>query len=274
MSERTRPLQAAVMIAIWWGSVATVAFAQSAPVADAALDPEIDRILTRLEDRHISDLRARIVWELRYPTDEPEDSERKFGDLWYKDEQPVAKFKAAFSEKTVGDTKRKLDEQHMFDGRWYHELRSETKTVTRREIRKESDPNPYKLGEGAFPLPFGQRKADILREFNLEVVPPTKNDPERTDRLKLTPKPGGQMDSYYKTIEFWIGRADAEYPGLPTQVRTAKKDGTGAVNSYITVTFKKIELNSGFASNVFDIPTPIGFDEVKEPIEAPPPESP
>lgn len=269
MNIRMQSLRAAAMIAICWGGVATAAAQSAASPPDTPLDGEVDRILTRLEERHINDLRARIVWELRYPTDEPEDAERKFGELWYRDEQPVAKFKAAFDEKIVGDTKRRLDEQHLFDGRWYHELRSETKTVTRREIRRESDPNPYKLGEGAFPLPFGQKKVDIVREFSVAIVPPAAGDPQRVDHLKLTPRTGGQMDAHYKEIEFWIGRADAEFPGLPVKVRTAKKDGTGAINSYITVTFSKIELNAGFAGNVFNLATPIGFDEVKEPIDAP-----
>ena len=48
--------------------------AASQPAASQpALDPEVDKILTRLEERKVSDLRARLAWQLRYIQDLPED---------------------------------------------------------------------------------------------------------------------------------------------------------------------------------------------------------
>ena len=184
---------------------------------------------------------------------------------------PVAKFKVHFDKKIAGNRKRDLDEEHLFDGRWYTELQSATKTVTRREVRRAGETsNPYKLGEGAFPLPFGQKKADILKEFDVARIPEKPGDPPDTDHLRLTPRPDTETGRTYKTLDFWIARG-GDYSGLPIKVRAGKKDGTGAVNSYITITFSDVELNTGFARNVFKIDVPPGYEIVEERLEPLPP---
>ena len=126
-----------------------------------ALDPRVAQILTRLESREVHDLHAKVSWKLRYIIDEEDEAVTKQGELWYQQQDPVAKFLVHFSKKISANRLHKLDERHLFDGRWYVKLDSETKSVTRQEIRRESDrANPYKLGEGPFPVPFGQKKAD------------------------------------------------------------------------------------------------------------------
>ena len=243
------------------------------PGAASPIDPRVDKVLTRLEQREVHDLRAKVRWELKYVIEEEEEPDRKFGTIWYKQVEPVARFKVHFDSKISGNRKRKLDEEHLFDGRWYVELQSRTKTVTRREIRREGEKsNPYRLGEGAFPLPFGQKKADILAEFEVTRVAEKESDPPQTDHLHLLPRPGTNTGRTYKTLDFWVARA-GDHAGLPVKVVAGKKDGTGAVNSYIEITFSKIELNCGFARNVFKIDVPKDYEEIVErlePIEAPP----
>lgn len=277
MRHRVRISLAAIMIAVSVGTVA--ATGQDAPQrppgaapADrvAPLDPAVDAILTRLENRKVHDLRAKVVWELSYALEEDSDAQRKIGTIWYKEDQPVPKFKVHFDKKIVGSSKRDLDEEHLFDGRWYVELNSQTKTVSRREIRREGDrTNPYRLGEGPFPVPFGQSKADIVREFDVTLVKPKPTDPPNTDHLKLVPRPGTISDREYKWLNFWISNK-GDHAGLPEKVEVPKKDGTGAVNQYLTITFTKIELNTGFARNVFEIKTPGGYEEVEERLAPPP----
>ena len=234
----------------------------------AAPDPVVDRILTRLEDRRVPDLRAKVQWKLEYVVDD--EAEVKLGQLWFKDAPPVAQFKAHFTAKISGDRRQELDEQHMFDGHWYTELQSQGKTLTRREIRAPNDRrDPYRLGEGAFPLPFGQRKADILREFEVSLVAPdAKNDPPDTDHLKLVPRPGSQTYDTYQSVEFWIAREGANIAGLPVKVRVGKLDGEGSLNSHITVVFGSPEVNVGLSDSIFKIDKPAGFQEIVEPLES------
>ncbi|MFQ5807302.1 MAG: outer membrane lipoprotein carrier protein LolA [Phycisphaerae bacterium] len=270
MPDHRRPQTAAgIILAVAAGvaGYAQRAAAQEGPAATPQLDSRVDKILTRLERRQVHDLRAKVKWELTYVVEEQEDADRKFGTIWYKEDQPVAKFKVHFDTKIVGNRKQKLNEEHLFDGHWYVELQSRTKTVTRREIRRAGETsNPYKLGEGAFPLPFGQKKADILAEFEVERVPGREDDPPATDHLQLTPRPNTKTGRTYKTLDFWVARA-GDHAGLPIKVVAGKKDGTGAVNSYIAITFNKIELNTGFSGSVFKIEVPRGYEEIVERLE-------
>jgi hypothetical protein len=276
MQHKLRPQTVAGIILVLAGCVADGApraRAQDQPAVAPRLDPLVDKILTRLEEREVHDLRAKVKWELTYVVEEQEEPDRKFGTIWYKAGKPVARFKVHFDTKIVGTSKRKLDEEHLFDGRWYVELQSRTKMVTRREIRREGEKsNPYKLGEGAFPLPFGQKKADILAEFEVERLAEKVGDPPATDHLRLTPRPNTTTGRTYKSLEFWVARTGA-HAGLPVKVLAGKKGGTGTVKSYITITFSEIELNSGFARNVFKIELPNGYEESVErldPLEVPP----
>jgi outer membrane lipoprotein-sorting protein len=244
---------------------------------NSGLDPVVDKILTRLEQREVHDLRAKVVWELTYVIEEDEEPDCKYGTIWYKQDQPVAKFKVHFDKKMVGTTARSLNEEHLFDGHWYVELQSRTKTVTYREIRRAGETaNPYKLGEGAFPLPFGQKKADILAEFEVARLPEKKGDTPASDHLKLTPRPGTSTGRTYTTLDFWVARQGA-HAGLPIKVVAGKKDGTGAVNSYITISFSEVELNTGLSGSIFKIDTPRGYEKIVErlePIEPPGPAAP
>ncbi len=241
----------------------TPAAAQTAAVvAPAAVDPAVDRILSRLEQRDVRDLRAKVTWDLTYVIEE--DVTRKTGKLWYKKLDPVAKFKVRFDRKIVGGRADTLAEEHLFDGRWYVELNSETKTVSRTEMRHESDTSdPYSITEGSFPVPFGQRRDDIVREFDVNLAPPAQGDPENTDHLVLTPRPGTRTGHSYAKIDFWIVR-DGPLAGLPIEVRSDKRDGTGAVNSTIRVSFRDVEVDTGFAESDLQIRTPLGFEEIVE----------
>jgi hypothetical protein len=276
MCTRSKGADWQVIITLLATGVAAWAQATTAPSGapeQAKLDPEVDRILSRLEKREVHELRARVVWHQHYITDEAEDDLSKRGRLWYQKGDPVAKFMIHFEDQVSGrGERRKLDEKYLFDGCWYVELNKRTKTVTRREIRKPDDPaDPYKVGEGVFPLPFGQKKADIVREFEVERVPPDEKDPPGTDRVRLSPREGTESGRTYKRLDFWVQR-EGKLAGLPVKVRVAKKKPTGQMDSYITVTFADVELNTGFSSSVFELKTPVGFhEEIERLRDVPPP---
>ncbi|MBU0639057.1 MAG: outer membrane lipoprotein carrier protein LolA [Planctomycetes bacterium] len=233
-----------------------------------AVDPTVDKILTRLEARPVHDLRARLTWKRTYAIEEEDDSSVKVGEIFFKELDPVPKFLVHFQESIVGRRKHELDEKHMFDGRWYVELQSKTKAVIRREVRREGDQiNPYRIGEGPFPLPFGQKKSDMLREFAVTHIASTAADPPGTDHLQLVPRADTQTGQRYKTIDVWVAQ-EGKHAGLPTKVVTAKKDGTGKVNSTLTIVFTEIRLNEGFSASLFKIETPPGWLEEVETLDS------
>jgi hypothetical protein len=267
MHNRSKRASLSIIIALTLGVAAaaqTTAPASQPATSQSTLDPEVDQILTRLEGRQVQDLHARVAWRQEFLNDAPEDWLTKQGEIWYQRAEPVAKFLIRFTDKITGTRRDKLDEQHMFDGCWYIKVESRTKTVERHEIRRAADAvNPYKVGEGVFPLPFGQKKADILNEFDVTKVASEPSDPPNTDRLHLVPRQGTRTGQNYKQLDFWIDR-DGPTAGLPLKVRVAKIDGTGRLDSHITITFSEVQLNTGFSGGIFDIKTPAGYTVTEE----------
>lgn len=241
----------------------------SAPAdpGEPVLSPAADRILTRLEERRIRDLRAELTWKLEYVLDAPEDAQTKRGEIWFRDDKPVARFLIQFTRKIGGGRADVLDEKHLFDGVWYVEQHADRRQIVRRQVRAESDPaDPFKVGEGVFPLPFGQKKADIVREFEVIVKEERcDDDPPETDRLRLIPRAGTSAAQLYRYVDFWIAR-EGGAADLPVQVRAGKMDGAGRLNSTITIRFDKPRLNEGFSPSVFTLDTPAGFEETVEPL--------
>lgn len=230
--------------------------------AAKAQDEVVDKILTRLESRKIDDLHAKVTYESRYTLEEEKDAVKLLGEIWYRDEQPVAKFKIQFNAKINGNRKDKFNWLHVFDGHWYYELDdSKSKVISKREVRRVGDKsNPYKIGEGTFPIPFGQKKADILDEFDVTRVQAGEDDPENTDHLRLAPRTGTRTSEHYKRVEFWIAR-EGPQAGLPIKVRMAKRDpSTGEANSTITVTFSDVQMNAGISASIFNFEVPPGYE--------------
>lgn len=252
-----------VIIACTLMRVACWAQATQPTPLSPAIDPEVDRILTRLEEREVRDLHAAMSWSQQFVVEEGVD--KKTGQLWFKRFEPVPRFLAEFDRK-IDRASRPIEEKHLFDGVWYEELKRTDVggTVGRKQVRRTDDPaNPFEVGVGPFPLPFGQKKSRILSVFTVTREPSAKDDPEGTTHLRLIPRAGVREAETYAAVDFWIA-TEGKFAGLPIKVRAAKKDGTGAVNVYVTVEFDKIELNSGLSDSVFKIDTPPGFQRLPD----------
>lgn len=251
-------------------AAAPLSVAPAAAVDEArTLDAEVDRILTRLESREINDLQADVTWKLE---DRLAGSvQTRKGRIWYRRDKPLAKFLLDFREQTFDGTRKDIEQKIVFDGEWYTELQSQTKQVSRRQIRQAGDArNPYRLGEGPFPVPFGQKKSDILREFDVIRLAPAEKDPPDTDHVKLTPRQGSQTGETYKVVHLWIAR-EGEVAGLPIRVTATKMDPTGTPNTEIGIDFAKPRLDQSFSPSVFKIDTPPGYEESIERLDDPPP---
>lgn len=240
----------------------------STPTSSTAVltsgDERVDKILDRLETREIQDVRAEVRWEVLYPIEDS--TVVRIGQLNYRQDTPTAKFKAHFNKRIAGDRADPLDEIHLFDGRFYVELNSQTKTVSRREIRTADDKsNPFALKEGKFPLPFGQKKAEVLEAFRVERVDDKASAVPDTDHIRLTPRAGNPLADRFATIEFWVA-TDGKASGMPVRVRYGQLDGTGNTNSFTTLSFKDPEINIGLSPSVFELKTPDGYEQIVEPM--------
>ena len=151
--------------------------------------------------------------------------------------------------------------RHIFDGRWYTEARQVTKTVIKRELVREGESvDPFELGSGPFPLPFGQKKADILKNFTVSLVPAAEGDPADSDHLECIPRPGSQLAEDYKELHFHISR---KYE-LPVRVVAHQRKE----RKTLTVNFKNLETNQGLARSRLDRQFPKSWTEQIERLPA------
>jgi hypothetical protein len=243
-------------------SVQAAATSQPAtqPTSKPATDPKVEAILDRLEKAgdNIKDLKAKVQHELYQII--PDDRQIKLGMLAYRAAvgDQDAKFMIHFDTMIHDELKLLKKEWFCFDGKWFREIREQTRGVIDREVVAPGEKfDPFKLGEGPFPLPFGQKKAEILKEFKVTLIPPTKDDPAKTDHLLMIPLETGKFHKKYKQVEFWVDQKGA----LPVKMVSEDRH-----SNIITATFKDIELNTNIPDEVLWVPAPPDYSYTREPL--------
>jgi hypothetical protein len=231
-------------------SAPTSQVASSRPAgSQPAGEGRVHAVLHQLEQRgeSVKDLKAKIEWQI---VDQViADKQVKFGELLFKRDKPRDKFLVKFTRTIVEDQVIDKPEEHLFDGQWYTEKREATKSIIKRQIvRPGEEFDPFKLGQGPFPLPFGQKEAEILEKFQVTYVEPAKDDPANSAHLKLIPKPTAEdMADKYKELHFFIDKK----LDLPAKVVADQKD-----EKLVTVTFTDIRVNTGIPGSGFTISVP------------------
>lgn len=228
---------------------ATQPVAASAPASRPAepLDPAVEKILDQLEarGRQIRDIECKLIYEKEDPIFKG--VERFTGVLLFKEDAPNPRFQIRFDRSVQNGRPSDKKEWHVFDGRWYVEAREKTKTIVKHEVLRPGQQRElFRLGQGPFPLPFGQTKADIVTNVTVKLIPPDPKDPAESDHLECSPLPGTELDRKYEKIHFWIDRKQA----MPVQVRTVEKEE----GNQITATFSDAKLNTGLAASRLDLP--------------------
>ncbi len=229
-------------------TLATSRPAQTQPASrPAAVDPAVEKILDRLEQKGsgIHDIEAGIVY---IKEDLVLQSKQQYqGVLYFKEEQPNPRFLIRFDRSVHDGVLSNKREWHTFDGQWYIEARESTASINKHQVVRPGEKvNVFRLGEGPFPLPFGQKKADILQNFAVKLVPPAPKDPPNSDHLECTPLPGTKLDKQYDTVHFWISRE----LDLPIKLTTVKRDE----DQQISVEFKDVKLNKSLPGSQLEIP--------------------
>lgn len=157
-------------------------------------------------------------------------------------------------------------EWYLFDGRWLYTALERLKQVTKQEIAREGQRiDMFDLENAPFPLPFGQKKDSILRNFDVSLVPPAADDPEGADHLMCIPKPDSPMSRKYNSLEFFI-RRDMH---MPAKIIATKNDGY-EVNIAEFPDLAPKSINAGVKDRDFVKPSAwSGYKEEVEPLGAP-----
>jgi hypothetical protein len=188
----------------------------------------------------------------------PDDRQVKLGVIGYRAAtvKDPPKFVIHFNMLLHDDLKLNKQEWFCFDGRWFREIREQTCTVIDREVVAPGEKfDPFKLGEGPFPLPFGQKKSEILKEFEVTLIPPAKGDPPMTDHLVMIPRKTGNFTKKYKQVDFWIAKDNQ----LPMKIVSEDLH-----SNIITATFQDIRINAGIPDDMLWLPVPENYSYTRE----------
>jgi hypothetical protein len=275
-------LGAAVSLAgVAWGQPAPASAPSAAPAASrptsasagsaVVVEPELEKILDRLEKRGdtVNDLACKVKQKMVGKV--VGEVITKEGELKYLrgSDGSNPRFYIHFA-KIDQDGFDLKPESYVFDGRWFIDAKESTRTVNRREIVHAGEKlNLFSVEDSPFPLPFGQKKAEILKNFDVKLLPPAPKDPANTKEcrhLLCIPKPGTQKAQEYAQIDFYI---DPKLD-LPTTIVAQRKTGE-KVSEIHTVTFPGLDnkcINKGLPASDFDYKVPSGWQVNEERVQA------
>ncbi|MFH1419265.1 MAG: hypothetical protein ABII12_13390 [Planctomycetota bacterium] len=220
----------------------------------------MDRILDRLEIKGeaIKGLACKLTYKIVtvFPV---EDAVVKEGELLFARGDPNSKFLIHFEKMIADGVVVPRHEYFLFDGEWFVERNDKARTLIRRQIvRKGERTSPFKLGEGPFPLPFGQKRDDILRNLTVSLAKFELGDPRNSYHLHCVPLPDTELARKYSRVEIFVDRKDE----LPVRIVSERvKDG-----NRIEVDFKEIDTDEAPAQSRFHLEASPGFDVREEPL--------
>src|SRR5207302_11128839 len=108
------------------------------------------------------------------------DTTTKSGKVWYQDQgNGSARIRVSFDTVQRNEGKKineKLDYE-LIDGKLIERNYKAHSQTTQQIIRPGQKLDLFKLGEGPFPLPIGQPKDAVHKQFEVKKIEPAKDDP-------------------------------------------------------------------------------------------------
>ena len=225
--------------------------------ATAPVSPAVMKILNRLEEAGLK--YPNIVADIDYVMDRLQTGEReqRTGTVSYRAaaKGSPAKFRIGFKTLRYGKrrkTRRIVD--YAFDGEWFTTRKEKIKEMVLYQIPPKQRASTLRLGKGPFPVPFGQRAADVIRYFRPSTRPATAKDPKNTDYVKLLTRRLHRRDLTLVWVEMWIDRNT----GLPVRIVTEDRS-----ENRTDVTFKNVKTPKSIPDKVFHLPKPGAGWEVR-----------
>ena len=243
----------------------SAAFGQTFKDADALLDA------VETADAHIERLSAGLSYHRLFAL--AGDEQLRIGHLTFLNEHKEGtdkrsrKFAVVFDDLYVGERKEPDGRTFVFDGEWLIERIPADRLMLKRQVAPPgAEFDPLRVGEGPLPLPLGQKKADILANYQVTMPEPTSGIEDREDfdslkahierlnaqQIHLLPK--GE-DENFEEIRLWY--APSETGVLPCMAMTVNRTGDEVVVMLINV---KLNADAEVDQDAFEDEAPEGWD--------------
>lgn len=240
-----------------------VSAAKPATAQDKPGDPpskEVDRILTDLQKRSdgLEDIRCDVTF-----TDEDRvnlATNSKSGRISLMVARPNALFMIHFDTTNLAGVRGK-QEWYLFDGVWFHQAIERLEQVTKQLIAgSEQTIDLFDIEKAPFPMPFGQKKENILRNFDVRLIAPRGGDPPDTDHLVCNPKPTSRLARRYDQLDLFVHRT----LHLPMRIVVTKNNGM-EISAADFPSLSEKSINTGIRKS--DFTRPEAWANYKEVIE-------
>jgi len=261
MERMIMPRILLIVLAAASAAMARTATTTSRPATQPADDPQALPLLEKLEAAREAypAMQASIVYTVKdYRLG---DSERRTGTMklqWGR-EKTSDRFYIGFDTLRQGEGRpiaAKLE--YAFDGKWLTEAKHRIKQMTRYQVVAEGrKAEPLRVGRGPFPMPVGQKAADVLKYFRAFTREPREEDPPGTAYLRLMRRPEHADRISAVRVEIWLDTKT----GLP--VRLVSRD---AKRNVTTVEFSEHNTKAEFDEKTFHLPRPIGWKYSIQPL--------
>lgn len=212
--------------------------------------PTVETILERVEARgqSVNDIRCKVVFTVvdRIADDKVE----RQGEIIYKKKSPNPLFMITFNKTVQEGVVKREKFWYLFDGRWFIEATERARSIIKRDIAPPgTEIDLFSIEKAPFPIPFGQKKDDILAHFDVTFGAGGKDLAEETDHLICTPKQDSRMARDYHRLEFFVCRS----LHLPRRIVMTTQDGA----KITTADFPDLStrsINTKLADSLFRMP--------------------
>ncbi len=184
-------------------AVVVTAIAAARCMADPSA--EVVDILDKVEARgaDVNDINCKVKYTVEDRI--AEDTTKRTGIIQFKKKSPNPIFLVTFDRLVQEGVVHKQHRWYLFDGRYFSEANERSKSIIRRDVAPPgTEVDLFSIEKAPFPIPFGQRKAEILHNFDVILGPDA--DPA-VDHLICTPKKTSRHFGKYSVVEFFISRA-------------------------------------------------------------------
>lgn len=153
------------------------------------------------------------------------------------------KFAIQFNERIVDRVVRPEESMYIFDGEWLIEKQPRERLFIRRQVVPPGERfDPLRIGEGPMPLPIGQRREDIVQQYQVEMLDPLDGLDDDADvhsdlapemgqirafaqnayQLRLVPHAHLAQQNDFREVRLWYFRSD-DGNLLPRMARTVTR---------------------------------------------------
>jgi outer membrane lipoprotein-sorting protein len=205
--------------------------------AEVQVAPEVLAVLDKMDaaGKAIKTVRSKFDYELNQTL--YSDITKRKGEILY---QAPNLLRFEFSDKP--------QETYVFDGRTLFHKKDPTKQLITYEIRLPDEPavDSLEIGKTPFPLPFGQRKENVLKHFTVSLdKAEQEKDKEKRTVLVLIPKKNTAMSKDYTRILLWLD------PKMSIPTRAKLYDTS---ENETTIDFRNLETDKSIDAKLFTRP--------------------